>query len=226
MVRKISTNLIYMGGIRKVFSRIDGLQPYEKVYSAWNTHELSVIAKWNVQLLELRSFLGGPVVLINREKVPDTAIASYKNSLDEVRKTTLDFQLRFIFTRMKQTGDSGLIHSMQEALRLRKQYPRCWLLDLISIGEDHCRIWKSLRYLHFFKLKRKRDVPVFLYPIIFTWWKQSDKQHKHCDAVILKSQPGLDMDWLLKTSIPEMDGPVEEKIAIEVLSCQQSGVGV
>ena len=53
----------------KCFSRIDGLQSYEKVYSAWNTHELSVIANENVQLLELRSFLGGPVVLINREKV-------------------------------------------------------------------------------------------------------------------------------------------------------------
>ncbi|MBL0259455.1 MAG: hypothetical protein IPQ03_18700 [Bacteroidetes bacterium] len=46
----------------KCFSRINGLQSYEAVYSAWNKHELKVIADENEQLLEIRSFLADLVI--------------------------------------------------------------------------------------------------------------------------------------------------------------------
>ncbi|HRH65144.1 MAG TPA: hypothetical protein PLU53_02485 [Bacteroidia bacterium] len=119
----------------KCFSRIDGLQSYEAVYSAWNQHELEVIAGENVQILELRSFLSGPCGFDQQGKGPDTAIAMYGNFVRQIRETHPDFELRFIFTRMKQYGDSGLVLSLREALRLRGKYPN-WVAGFDMVGEE------------------------------------------------------------------------------------------
>ncbi|HNP47571.1 MAG TPA: hypothetical protein PKL85_01990 [Bacteroidia bacterium] len=208
----------------KCFSRIDGLQSYEKVYSAWNTHELSVIANENVQLLELRSFLGGPCGFDQQGKGSDTAIASYKNSLDEVRKTTPDFQLRFIFTRMKQTGDSGLIHSMQEALRLRKQYPR-WIAGFDLVGEeDPLPDLKSCvpAFLQIEKEARRSGISL---PYYFHAGESNRTNNTNIvDAVILKSQR-IGHGLAIEKHPYLMDLVKEKKIAIEVCPVSNQVLG-
>ena len=119
----------------KCFSRINGLQSYEAVYSAWNKHELKVIADENVQLLEIRSFLGGPCGYDQRGAGADTAIALYQKAVNEIREMHRDFQLRFIFTRMKQNGSTDLTADLREALRLRKKYPQ-WVAGFDLVGEE------------------------------------------------------------------------------------------
>lgn len=111
-----------------------------KLFILLNKHELKVIADENVQLLEIRSFLGGPCGYDQRGAGADTAIALYQKAVNEIREMHRDFQLRFIFTRMKQNGSTDLTADLREALRLRKNI-RNGLPDLIlSAKKIRCLI--------------------------------------------------------------------------------------
>ncbi|MBL0259454.1 MAG: hypothetical protein IPQ03_18695 [Bacteroidetes bacterium] len=59
----------------------------------------------------------------------------YQKAVDEIREIHRDFQLRFIFTRMKQNGSAALTADLREALRLRKKYPQ-WVAGFDLVGEE------------------------------------------------------------------------------------------
>lgn len=172
----------------KCFSRIDGLQSYEAVYSEWNKRELMVIADENVQLLELRSFLGGPTGYDQQGKGPDTAIYMYQNFVNQIRDKHRDFQVRLIFTRMKQTGGPELTASLQEALRLREKYPK-WIAGFDLVGEEDALPDLSTcveQFISIEKEARKRGVslPYYFHAGESNWTNNSDI----VDALMLRSK--------------------------------------
>lgn len=107
----------------KCWSRVGGLQEYLPVYREFFRNELETIALENVQVLELRSFLGGPSDLDGTSYDAEQTLQLYRQFLQETRTKYPDFLLKIIYTRERAASPENVLKYLRRALQLRKKYP-------------------------------------------------------------------------------------------------------
>jgi adenosine deaminase CECR1 len=84
---------------------------------------LEAIAAENVQVLELRAFLGGPMDLDGKSSGAESALSLYRQFLSETREKYPDFQLKIIYTWARAASPDSVSKKLQTALELRRKYP-------------------------------------------------------------------------------------------------------
>lgn len=107
----------------KCWSRVDAIENYAPVAREFARRELEAAVAENVQVLELRASLCGPVDLAGRAAGNDAAVAQWRAVLAEIRQQHPEFQLKLIVSHERVAPPPQVGNYLREALRLRKQYP-------------------------------------------------------------------------------------------------------
>lgn len=107
----------------KCWSRVDAIENYAPVAREFARRELEAAVAENVQVLELRASLCGPLDLAGRAAGNDAAVAQWRAVLAEVRQQHPEFQLKLIVSHQRTAAPAQVGSYLREALRLRKQYP-------------------------------------------------------------------------------------------------------
>ncbi len=105
------------------WARVDAIENYAPVAQEFARRELEAAVAENVQVLELRTSLGGPLDLAGHAAGSAAAVAQWRAVLAEVRQQHPEFQLKLIVSHQRTAAPVQVGNYLRKAIRLRQQDP-------------------------------------------------------------------------------------------------------
>jgi adenosine deaminase CECR1 len=123
----------------KCWARVEAVSDYAPIYRAWYEEDFDAVAQENVQVLELRSWLAGPMDLDHAHAGAERALAEYADIERAVRARHPGFQVKVILSRSRKMPSEKLAVALDEAILLRTRHAdRIVGFDLVN-EEDRSR---------------------------------------------------------------------------------------